>query len=218
MNVDHALSSMNLSSDGRLLVCGSQDGCVEILDVAGTGTTTIPCFEDGAVDAVAFSPDGATLACGGGERGLTKIVDTRQRKLVATLRTWGGWKTDRLAFSPDGKRLATADGLGRVAIWDMTSLRKSLDEAPQHNTSERRVASYYFGCAGEGVAWCVQERLRGTETFCFSLVGDLGTVTDRDKLFRPGRPLFRSAISQFPQVQRRQGVAAAAVMQGPVSA
>ena len=99
---------MDFSPDGRLLACGTERGCVEVIDVdLVRATTLISCFEDGSVDAVAFSPNGTMLVCGGGQRGLTRVVDTNHWKIVATLRTWGGWRIHCLAFSSDGKRLAT---------------------------------------------------------------------------------------------------------------
>jgi len=112
---------------GRLAcLCGLYDAATSAtgIDVDQVrATTLIPCFEDGSVDAVAFSPNGTMLVCGGGQRGLTRVVDTNHWKIVATLRTWGGWRIHCLAFSSDGKRLATGDALTRVAIWDVMSLK-----------------------------------------------------------------------------------------------
>ena len=123
-SIDKRICSMDFSPDGRLLACGTERGCVEVIDVdLVRATTLIPCFEDGSVDAVAFSPNGTMLVCGGGQRGLTRVVDTNHWKIVATLRTWGGWRIHCLAFSSDGKRLATGDALTRVAIWDVMSLK-----------------------------------------------------------------------------------------------
>jgi len=124
VSIDHPVASMSLSPDGRLLACGKEDGCVGIIDVDGIQETmTIPCFKDGSVHAVIFSSNGRMLACGGGEQGFTKVVDTHRWEIVATLRIWGGWHPTCLAFSSDDKRLATGDALTRVAIWDMMSLK-----------------------------------------------------------------------------------------------
>jgi WD40 repeat protein len=124
VTVDEEISSMGFSPDGRLIAYGTEGGCVDVIDVDGVReSTTISCFEDGSVDAVAFSPDGTMLVCGGGRRGLTRVVDTNRWKIVATLRNWDGRRTECLAFSPDGKRLATGGALNRVAIWDVMSLR-----------------------------------------------------------------------------------------------
>jgi WD40 repeat protein len=125
VSIDHAVFSMSLSSDGRFLACGTENGCVDVIDVDGKRETTmISCFGDGAVHAATFSPDGTMLVCGGGEQGLTKVIDTHRLEIVATLRTWGGWHIECLAFSPDSKKLATGDALTRVAIWNMMSLKK----------------------------------------------------------------------------------------------
>ena len=69
---------------------------------------------------MAFSPDGELLACAAGDRAGTTVIDTKRGTVVATPRTWGGWRTECLAFSPDGSRLATGDANGRVGIWDTT--------------------------------------------------------------------------------------------------
>lgn len=124
ISVDEPVFCMSLSPGGRLLACGTEGGQVEIIDINAAGrTTVVQCFDDGAVHAVAFSPDGTLLACGGRGRGITKIVETRRWEVVATLRTWGGWPTSCLAFSPDGKRLATGHVNGRVAVWEVLTLK-----------------------------------------------------------------------------------------------
>jgi len=129
VRLDKEVSSMDFSPDGRLLACGTGNGCVEVIDIGGVRETiVISCFEGESVDSVAFSPDGTLLACGGGERGFTKLIETNQCGIVTALRNWGGWRTTCLAFSPDGKRLATGDALTRVAIWDLVSLRWSVEK------------------------------------------------------------------------------------------
>jgi WD40 repeat protein len=146
VSVDGIVSSISISSDGRLLACGTEGGSVEVIDVGGARkTTTIPCFEDGAVHAVAFSPNGTMLACGGGERGLTKIVDTHRWEIIATLRTWGGWHITCLAFSPDGTRLATGDALTRVAVWDTVYLHRtySLDSSEREEMRQTTKNTIY---------------------------------------------------------------------------
>ncbi|MEN6407167.1 MAG: WD40 repeat domain-containing protein [Thermoguttaceae bacterium] len=118
------VSSVGLSPDGRILAYGTENGVLEIVVLSEDGEScTVPCFDDGAVHSVAFSPDGTALACSGGERGLTTIIEMQHWKPITTLRLWGGWHIDHLAFSSDGKRLATGDALARVAVWDMMSLK-----------------------------------------------------------------------------------------------
>jgi WD40 repeat protein len=121
---NRAVTSIGLSPDGRVVAYGTENGVLEIVSLGGEEEPReVFRFDDGAIHSLAFSPDGTVLACGGGERGLTKIIETQHWKPITTLRLWGGWHIDHLAFSPDGTRLATGDALARVAVWDMMSLK-----------------------------------------------------------------------------------------------
>jgi hypothetical protein len=75
---------------------------------------------DGPVGPVAFSPDGRTLATGGGEQDQTVAVwdlggeAPRLRARLGPL----GHAVSMLAFSPDGKTLAASGWDGTVRLWD----------------------------------------------------------------------------------------------------
>jgi WD40 repeat protein len=70
--------------------------------------------------AVAFSPDGQTLASGG-RHGTIILWDANRGTELATLR-------DRddvvfaLTFSADGRRLASGSNDGTVRLWDLTTI------------------------------------------------------------------------------------------------
>ena len=66
------------------------------------------------VDAVAFSPDGKTLATGGWDD-LVRLWDVASGHLRATLNGPPNW-VRCLAFSPDGKFLASGGDVGADGV------------------------------------------------------------------------------------------------------
>jgi tricorn protease-like protein len=125
------------------------------------------------VNRIALSPDGKTLASGGGDsrNGELKLWDVATGKEVAALAGHSG-SLYALAFSPDGKLLASADSWGKLVVWDVAA-RKERATFKGHRESIRAVAISPDGTklasAGEKEVklWDVasgKELARGTRT------------------------------------------------------
>src|SRR5262245_50674879 len=75
----------------------------------------------GWIAAVAFSPDGKTLATGSADPAV-KLWDLQAGKAKATLTGHTG-AVAAVAFAPDGKTLATGSFDGTARLWDVETQR-----------------------------------------------------------------------------------------------
>lgn len=115
--------------DDKALAFGCRDGTVKLWDISSQQLAAPPFegtpppggssggFGMEAITAVAFSPDGRTLAAAGQDN-MVKLWDITTRQMVARLKGHKDliWS---MAFSPDGKRLATCSGDSSVKLWNL---------------------------------------------------------------------------------------------------
>jgi WD40 repeat protein len=111
------ISQMKVSPDGKLVAVGAGRR-VELFRL--DGLTPDGFLGEHAVDvrALAFSPDGRTLATASeSEDDFARIWDTASGQLVAEIRDQGDAMT--LQFAPDGKTLAVGSGDWVAVLWHL---------------------------------------------------------------------------------------------------
>jgi RNA polymerase sigma factor (sigma-70 family) len=104
--------------DGTTLAAGEEEGAIAIYDVS-SGKERCRCSlsDDSGTRALAFSPDGATLALGGTGRKAIRFFDTATGK---ALRRHTGHQDEIMAafLAADGKSVISAAKDGVIAQWD----------------------------------------------------------------------------------------------------
>ena len=125
----HRIYSVAFSPDGKTLASGSDDNTVRLWSVDTGETQRILTAHAGEVEgvdnghssvegvkSVAFSPDGKTLASGGGDN-VIHLWDIETGKRKMTLVGHTHWVFS-LAFSPDGRTLASGSVDSDIRLWD----------------------------------------------------------------------------------------------------
>lgn len=137
---DDDVADVALSPDGALLAtAGDDDGTVRLWDMATGHCVAVLPAQRGFVRAVAFSPDGQSLAAVGSignERprpvGGVIVWDVKSHRERARFFAHNDPAT-AVAFLPDGQTLATVGGdqskdevlYGSVRLWDLRAIQAS---------------------------------------------------------------------------------------------
>ncbi len=130
-----AVESVAFSRDGATLAAGSADGSVRLWHLARSGAHVAPVAlgrplapggplaGPAAADAIAFSPDGHTLAVGSqdGDVWLWNVADPARPVRARTPLTGAASWVHAVAFSPDGRVLAAGSGDDMALGWNVAT-------------------------------------------------------------------------------------------------
>jgi WD40 repeat protein/serine/threonine protein kinase len=113
-----AMSGLALSSDGRLLAAGGNDGNVKLWDARTWEEVRTFHAHDQHIHRVAFAPGGRILATASSD-GTVKIWDVATAAWLHTLKQ-GDVQVGTLVFSPEGRWLISGDS-ETVKVWDVST-------------------------------------------------------------------------------------------------
>jgi WD40 repeat protein len=105
-----------------VLVSGSQDKTAKVWSISDAKVTAEFKGHTDIVDAVAFSPDGKTVASGSADKSV-KLWNPKDGKEIKSLGVHTG-SVYAVAFSPDGKVLASASADKTAKIWDVVGQKE----------------------------------------------------------------------------------------------
>ena len=126
------VNAVIFSQNGEICASGSDDGTIRLWTVHTGEMLTIlkgaAKFSEG-ISALAFSPNGSTLASATTDQIWLWDIDAKQIIRILEGHTW---YVSALAFSPDGKTIASAGRDWTLRLWDANTgkLRKTFGEHP----------------------------------------------------------------------------------------
>lgn len=188
-----AVSSIDVSHDGRLIATGSLDRTVRLWDAQTSKPAQTLQGHQAEVYAVAFSPNDRLLASSSYD-GRVMLWDVKAGKLLRTLEI-KGWST-AIAFSPDSRQLAVGSQERNIVIYDAQGgkVLRTFETRGSINTLAFSPDGRYLASANSSIAlWNLQtgqiiKTLRGHQgsimSISFSKDGHLLASASRDKTAR----------------------------------
>jgi hypothetical protein len=116
----------------------TEDARLAMLSAASLPGIAVMTGHTDAVESVAFSPDGTTLASGGDDNSVRLWDVASHRQVGSPLIDDSGFSS--VAFSPDGKTLASGSGDNSVRLWDVASHRQVGSPLTGHTNGVESVA------------------------------------------------------------------------------
>lgn len=136
------VASIAVSPDGFLIASGSTDGSVRLYDMLqGRERPMLIAENPIPVTGVAFSPDGTTLAAGGGST--IRLLDVEAGTVKAELETEIS-DIASIAFSPDGTALVYGGADPAAWVWNLAGDNHALLEG-----HDQRVSALAFSPDGQ---------------------------------------------------------------------
>lgn len=121
-SLEPAGEAAGFSPSGKVLASITHDQRVRLWDVATGRSLAEEQAQVGPLHAIAFAPDGATLAVGGEAGVQLWDVAGPHHTLLRPRAVLEAWPVRSLAFSPNGKLLAAAGG--HAKLWDVAGARE----------------------------------------------------------------------------------------------
>ena len=114
-----ALVCMAVSPDGKQLATGGVDGAIRIWNMADGQLLRVLVGHNSYVYSLSWSPDGKTLASGGGWDATIRLWSATSGMPLRVFKSPKGY-VGRVVWSPNGARLlAAGDHSGWVWLWDL---------------------------------------------------------------------------------------------------